>query len=289
MSAFATLRRTARSRPESGSRIPSGATRARCWPLLLAALVGWSIAPMARGLESARAVTDSSRRQMDALVGTVVDAAGRPMDQVEVYIAGTDLSTRSDARGRWRFVNPPVGARVVVARRTGYVPYVREVVVGSQGSDTVSLLLRRFPTKLSAVEVTARSSNAQADAATLADRLMQIRVGTGRLFTRDDILRMRPYSIAELLFGIPGISVTRGQTDIVVTTTRSGVGVMNVEGQACQLQFYLDNTPITNEGVRTLDPQTFRSVEVYPQAVVLTGLPMRPDKCGAIVINTLRR
>ena len=47
--------------------------------------------------------------------------------------------------------------------------------------------------------------------------------------------------------------------------------------------------PIENEGVAALDPLTFRSVEVYPQTVLLTGLPMRPDRCGAIVINSLRR
>jgi hypothetical protein len=64
---------------------------------------------------------------------------------------------------------------------------------------------------------------------------------------------------------------------------------MNIEGQPCQIQFYLNTTPISNEGVSTLDPMTFRSVEVYPQTAQLTGLPTRPDRCGAIVINTMRR
>lgn len=64
---------------------------------------------------------------------------------------------------------------------------------------------------------------------------------------------------------------------------------MNVEGQLCQLQFFLDNTAIDNESVAALDPLTFRSVEVYPQVVQLTGLAMRPDRCGAIVINSIRR
>jgi hypothetical protein len=247
---------------------------------------GSAAAPVARA--QVQAPSDSSRRS-DALVGTVVDAVGKPMAQIEVYIAGTDRSTRTDERGMWRFPNPPSGPRVVVARRTGYVPYVREVVVGSQGNDTLTLLLRRFPTRLSTVEVTARSTSAQADAAELAERLMQLRVGSGRLFVRDEILRTHPHSIAELIFGIPGISVTRSQTEIIVTTTRSGVGVMTVEGQPCQLQFYLDNTPIANDAVVALDPMMFRSVEVYPQAVVLTGLAMRHDKCGAIVINSMRR
>jgi len=254
-------------------------------PLSLAALLSTGAGAQERG----RAGADTVRRPPDELIGLVLDAAGQPMQQVEVYIAGTDRATRSDTRGHWRFLNPPAGPHVVVARRTGYVPYVREIVIGSQANDTLSLLLRRFPTALSTVQVNARSLSAQADAAMLAERLMQIRVGTGRLFTRDDILRMRPHSIAEMIFGVPGIAVTTGQTDIVVTSTRAGVGIMNVDGQPCQLQFFLDNTPISNEGVRSLDPMTFRSVEVYPQAVLLTGLPVRHDKCGAIVINTLGR
>jgi hypothetical protein len=251
----------------------------------LAAVLSNAASAQQRG----RPVADSAVRTPDELIGFVLDAAGQPMAQVEVYIAGTERVTRTDARGRWRFAKPPAGPHVVVARRTGYVPYVREVVIASQFNDTLSLLLRRFPTTLSTVQVNARALSAQADAATLAERLMQIRVGTGRLFTRDDILRMRPHSIAEMLFGIPGIAVTPGQTELVVTSTRAGVGIMNVEGQACQLQFFLDNTPISNEGVRTLDPMMFRSVEVYPQTVLLTGLAMRHDKCGAIVINTMGR
>ncbi len=237
----------------------------------------------------AQAVAAKPAPRGDALVGTVVDVVGRPMPAIEVYLAGTDRSTRTDARGVWRFPNPPVGPRVVVAREVGFVPYVREVLVGSNSNDTLSLLLRRFPRTLSVVEVRARTNGATSDANMVAERLMQMRVGSGRLFTRDQILQMRPYSVAELLFGIPGMSVKRGQGEIVATSTRAGIGIMNVEGQQCQLQFYLDNTPIDNEGVAGLDPLTFRSVEVYPQTVQLTGLSMRPDRCGAIVINTTRR
>ena len=253
-------------------------------------LVGFFVwTSVAASQDRSRAAIDSLRRDTDALIGTVVDVVGRPMDGVEVYIAGTDRTTRTDSRGLFRFASPPPGARVVVARQIGYVPYVREVIVSSRGGDTLSLLLRRFPRTLSAIEVNARTAAAASNASILAERLMQLRVGSGRLFTRDEILRMRPYSIAELIQGIPGVNVTRNQTEIIATSSRSGVGVLNVEGQACQLQFFLDNTPISNNGVPSLDPMMFRSVEVYPQALILTGLSMHPDKCGAIVINTVRR
>lgn len=243
----------------------------------------------AAGAQAGSRPADSTRRVTDALTGVVVDVIGQPMDQVEVYIAGTGRTTRTDTRGRWFFADPPPGPRVVVARRTGYVPFVREVVVGSGGNDTLSLVMRRFPTKLSPVEVRARAAAAASDADILAERLNQIRVGSGRLFTRDEILRMRPYSVAELVFGIPGTTVSRTPDSIVVTSTRSGVGIMNIQGQQCQLQFFLDNTPIANSALPALDPMSFRSVEVYPQTVILTGLAIRPDRCGAIVINTVRR
>ena len=244
--------------------------------------------PVTAGAQ-ARANPDSVRRREDALVGTVVDVIGKPMDQVEVYIAGTDRAVRTDARGVWRFENPPVGPRVVVARQLGFVPYVREVQVGAITIDTITLVLRRYPRTLSTVEVTARTRLATSAANEISERLLQMQVGSGRLFTREQILQMRPFSIAELIYGIPGIAVRRGQGEIIVTSTRAGVGIMNVDGQQCQLQFYLNTTPIGNEGVSQLDPMTFRSVEVYPQTVQLTGLPTRNDRCGAIVINTMRR
>lgn len=259
-------------------------------PLLAAFFAGPARAQVGVGAQPpVQTVSDTVRQEDDVLIGTVVNVVGRPMDQVEVYIAGTDRTTRTNASGVWHIRNPPPGPRVVVARQLGYVPYVREVVVGRRSTDTLALILRRYPNTLSPVEVRARTSASTVGADIVAERLSQIRVGSGRLFTRDEILRMRPYSIAELLFGIPGIRVTRGQTEIIATSTRAGVGIQNVEGQACQLQFYLDNTPIDNEGLASLDPTMFRSVEVYPQTLILTGLPMRPDKCGAIVINSVRR
>ena len=239
-----------------------------------------SARPAANGAQNAAA---------DALIGTVVDVIGRPMAGVEVYIASTDRTTRTDARGMFRFSNPPVGPRVVVARELGYVPYVRELVVGSKGNDTLALLLRKFPRTLSTVQVRDQTTFATTNANIIAERLMQLRVGSGRLFTRNDILQMRPLSVAELIMGVPGIAVTRGQTEIVATSTRSGVGMMNRESGPCQLQFFLDNTPIDNEALPALDPALFRSVEVYPQVVILTGLPVRSDRCGAVVINTVRR
>ena len=225
----------------------------------------------------------------DVLMGTVVDVIGRPMPDIEVYLARTDRSTRTDAKGIWRIMKPPAGAHVVVARMFGYVPYMREVIIDGGTADTVDLLLRRYPTTLSQVEVRARSNRSEADADVVADRLTQLKANAGRLFTRSLILEQRPYSLAELIQGVPGIAVRRGQGEIVATSLRGGASIGAGGGAQCELQFFLDITPLDNAGAASIDPLTVRSVEVYPQNVLLPGLPQRSDKCGFIVVNSLRR
>lgn len=236
-----------------------------------------------------RDAVSAAREPVDAIVGSVVDVIGKPMRGIEVYLARTDRVVRTDERGVFRFESPPVGAHVIVARSIGYVPYVRELIIGSGANDTIALLLRRYPRTLTAVQVTARSKATAADAEVVAERLMQMRVSAGRLYTRAQILEQRPYSLAELIQGVPGVLVMRGRGEIIATTARAGVGTMNTSGEPCQLQFFINGTPIDNEGAASLDPLNFRSVEVYPQSILLPGLPMRADKCGAIVINMMRQ
>lgn len=252
------------------------------WPVLL---IG---APLLSQPPSPVATADA---RVDQFVGLVVDVIGKPMADVEVILARTDRTARTDARGIFRIGQPPTGPHVVMARAIGFVPYPREVVIGSARSDTVTLVMRRYPRTLSRVEITARSNATAADAAMVADRLVQMKASAGRLYTREQILELRPYSIVELVQGVPGILMKRGQGEITAVSTRAGVGVFNNSetGAPCQLQFYLNTTPIEPEGVASLDPLNFRSVEVYPQTVLLPGLPSRPDRCGAIVINVMRR
>lgn len=240
-------------------------------------------------------------RSRDELVGWVVDAAGKPMDDVEVLIVGTKYTVRSTVQGFWRIVDPPNGPHVVLARQIGYIPYQREVIVGRSTTDTLSLLLRRYPRTLSTVEVTARAKSATANAEAQGQRLIQMRVGAGRLYTREYILETRPYSIAELVQGVPGLTIQRlrgNGTDgeVVATISRNRGGSSGSQGvgndgfsNACPMQFFLDSSPIDGDQVGRLDPSTFRSVEVYPMNVVIPGLPQRGDRCGAIVINAFRR
>lgn len=224
------------------------------------------------------------------ILGTVIDPTGKPLAGVEVHFTGAGRSTRTDDAGRWRFDDPPAGPRVLSARLVGWTPVTATVNVAAGRLDTLPLVMRRFPNTLSTVEVTARSRAADWDAERLAERLMQMRAGTGRLYTRDDILRAQATSIADLVRGVPGVNVRTGKNgSIIATSARGGVGAMQVQGQGCPLQFYLDGRAVDNEVVAALSPLQFASVEVHPNTAIFTGMPTFPGKCGAVIVRMFWR
>lgn len=221
------------------------------------------------------------------LLGDVVDALGRPMPNVEVYLAGTDLTTRTDARGFWIFPNPPRGARVLGARALGYAPFARALNISAQRPDTIPIALRRLPRTLSAVKIQATYAGAVLEATAMAERILQLRVSTGKLYTRDSILARQPQSMVDLLMGIPGIVARREQQGFSVVSTRSGTGALAVAGSPCPVQFFVNRAAVDIDFVASMSPLQWQSVEVHPVATMLSGLPMVSGTCGAVVITMM--
>ena len=223
------------------------------------------------------------------LLGDIVDALGRPMANVEVYLAGTRFATRTDARGFWIFPDPPRGARVLGARALGYAPISRAVNISSRRPDTIPLAMRRLPRTLSTVKVQATYEGAKIEASTMAERIMQLRVSTGRLYTRDSILARNPQSMVDLLMGIPGVLARREQQGFSVVGSRRGLGTGSGPGagEGCPMQFFLNRAPVDVESVAAMSPLQWQSVEVHPITTILAGLPIVPGTCGAIIITMM--
>ncbi len=221
------------------------------------------------------------------LMGDVIDAVGRPMEGVEVLLTGTGLTTRTDRRGFWIFPNPPAGPAVLAARLLGYAPVTRPVNLLAGVPDTIPLIMRRLPRTLSTVQVRAQYDGAFVDATVMAERLSQLRVNAGRLYTRDEILRMQPQSVVDLLVGVPGVSAKRDLAGAIsVTTKRLGTGAMSIKDEPCPFQFYINRSAVDIEQVAAMSPLQFHSVEVYPITTMLSGLPFIGGRCGAVVIST---
>jgi TonB-linked SusC/RagA family outer membrane protein len=116
-------------------------------------------APLARALALGTLLAASpallAAQATGRITGTVTDsAAGRPLGQVQIQIAGTRLGTLTDESGRFTLANVPAGEVTVDARRLGYQPITRRLTVAAGGTATVALNMRTATLTLQAVVTT---------------------------------------------------------------------------------------------------------------------------------------
>ncbi len=97
----------------------------------------------------------TARAQTGTVVGQVTDAITKlGIGNAAVQIEGTRLGANTDQEGRYRIANVPIGPRIVVARRIGYVPMRQAVTVGSDQSVTGNLVLQAAATSLDQIVIT---------------------------------------------------------------------------------------------------------------------------------------
>lgn len=79
------------------------------------------------------AVLPARAQQTAVLSGTVTDAAGQPLPGANVFLAQTQRGTTTDAQGRYRLGNVPLGAHRLVASIVGYETAAEDLVLREPG------------------------------------------------------------------------------------------------------------------------------------------------------------
>lgn len=88
------------------------------------------------------------------LTGTVIDDAGQPVASANVFLAGTQRGTATDAQGRYRLTNVPLGAHRLVASSIGYTTGAEDLVLRRAGEEKrVDFRLKRSEVALGEVTV----------------------------------------------------------------------------------------------------------------------------------------
>ncbi|HST61358.1 MAG TPA: TonB-dependent receptor plug domain-containing protein, partial [Longimicrobium sp.] len=101
------------------------------WKAALLCLLGLALLPGHARAQSTGRVT-----------GTVTDAgSGQPLAAATVTVAGTSLSTATDAQGRYTLAGVPAGSRSVSAARLGYGTGQRTVTVAAGAEATANFAL----------------------------------------------------------------------------------------------------------------------------------------------------
>lgn len=203
---------------------------------------------------------------------------GLPLAGAQVSVREMNVRATTDASGRASLTGLPAGSRALVVRYLGYAPEEVVVTLTPDRVASVALSLRVQPIALAAVAVRAQRSRLQ-DTGFFQRRSG----GFGTFVTREDIERMRPRFLSDVLRRVAGISL---QSSAYGGTSRASMRGNKVLG-GCPIQYYVDGTMTGFFNIDEVQPQDVEGLEIYRGAATIPPAYNKGSAmCGVIVIWT---
>lgn len=249
---------------------------ALCAALLLPAIVtAIAAAPTAADAQRVnpilRSPTAPLATRLGVLVGAISDWSGAPVADAEISILSAEVRVRSNADGRFRFVDVPLGQYLLVMRRDGYRPLAAVVELGR--ADTLGLRYTMQP--------------ARADRGAPAGGPQfgpPQETGERFLVARDEIDRRALATSAEYVALAPDVTLVLlpnalGLSDLVaVNAGRPGLAPGDPP-EGCMLPVVIDDVAMPARMPLALlpEPRDIERLEVFAASA---------SACGTIVIRT---
>lgn len=179
--------------------------------ITLAVILGVTWPAPAAAQRAAAPASPRATPSTGAVRGRVVDrVTQRPVADVRIAIAGTDLDARTDAEGAFTLRGVPVGTHRVRAIRVGYQPAVApDVVVGAGYPAQLRFELARLETMLAAMRV-------DRDAAAIAP---PPDAPVTAVTLTADLVRRAPGALADvsrLVQALPGVATGNDQRNDII-------------------------------------------------------------------------
>ena len=208
----------------------------------------------------------------------VARTSREPIGGAHMTVLGTALSTWTDSAGHFAFTSVPAGVRVVQARIVGYPVGSWIIQLGEGQSFSQELEMEARAIEVAGVTVTAPPDQGWRSEAGFERRRLH---EPGFFFTREEIVRRRSPTIADLLRSVPGVfTMCRGNNNCQVM-------LGSTIGRRCAAEYFLDGFPATFSTGPNFPVNQIRGVEVYRD---ITEVPVdfqRPNnRCGVIAIWT---
>jgi len=252
-------------------------------------------------------ITPTMRRDTTAIVrtsrgrgrvrGTVRLLNGNAVRDVHVTIWGSGLETTTDSTGAFVLDSVPEGSQTLVARFLGLTPYQGVIDVNASEAAVHDVTLAPLVTMLDTLRV--RAPGRPADSWRAAFETRRTR-GLGEFLDEQQIERMNPQQVSDLLREMPGI-------DILAAGSFGRRVLMRgrAAGMFCVPAVFVDGLRFFTGGQRpgtttdfmeytgtadleyVVNPRDVKAIEVYPRDA---GIPVEfddpNDGCGSIVIWT---
>jgi carboxypeptidase family protein/TonB-dependent receptor-like protein len=217
------------------------------------------------------------------LAVTVAARGGEPLGAARVSVEGTGISGITNAAGGVRFVSLPAGMRTVEVRMIGLA--TRRVAVQLKNGETRDLRVEMDvdPVALRAVEGTAENRTRGMRMLASAGFYERQVGSTGTFVTREQIERMRPRFLSDVLRRYASIKL---QTNMF---NRSRVGGRRQAGPAsrCEPLFFINGVPAERFEPDDIRPEDVEGIEIYDgPADIPPAFNRQYTSCGAIVVWT---
>ncbi|MBC8113869.1 MAG: carboxypeptidase regulatory-like domain-containing protein [Candidatus Saccharimonas sp.] len=210
------------------------------------------------------------------LEGSLTNAGSR------VEVVGTDVVALTNEKGEFTLRNLPSGSHVLLARHLGFGAEVVPVDLSSREPKKVTIKLPKFVAVIDPVVVTARRV-ASLDNVGFTRRK---KAGFGYYLDPEQIQRMHPNHITDILRHVPGLRVSYSPQGEVVSSSR---GVSSLSGGSC-VQYYVDDMPWLSAAPGDVNNFVNGSevvgVEVYQGANTPAQYSRAMQDCTTIVLWT---
>jgi len=206
------------------------------------------------------------------VTGRVSDSAGVAIVGAQVFVNRVGPRSLSDSSGRFRLVGLAAGARMIVVRRVGYHSATLTLSLARGETRDVTVRLAALPVPLDTIvsEAQATSENLRRNGFYARRRL-----GFGYFLSRDEIERMRPVTLTDVLRRLPFLHVSEhlGRTSVVT------------QDRTCRPVLYLDRMPVAD--VDGIPVEIVDGLEWYRHATEVPVEFVRPGAaCAALLIWT---
>jgi hypothetical protein len=228
-----------------------------------------------------RSPTAPLATRLGVLEGSVTDSSLRPIAEAEISILRADVRVRSNAAGRFRFVDVPLGQYLLVVRRTGFRPLAAVVELGR--ADTLHLRYR--------MELAFTDSGAPAD----GSQLGRPQGSEGRfVVTRDEMARRDLASSAEYVALSPDVRLVRlpnalGLSDLVAVKAGGQGLTADDPADVCALTVVVDDIRMPSRFPLALlpAPLDLAGIEVHAGTADATAQGSAPGgRCGMVIVRT---
>ena len=233
----------------------------------------------------AQGVVVQAQSRSAALIGSIHDSEGHPIDNADVSIVSMNALARTDSAGRFQLRSlDPVRVTVTI-RRLGFDPESFEFTLHAMTDDSVAVTMQQNVQLLDAMKSNSTLSHRFA---ALEDFYKRRSRGTGGSFlTRAEIERRNTTVLSEVLRDVPGVRILRG-----AGVQQGGVrfASSSTRSQVCKPNVWIDGQLARDMEVDEIPANDVEAMELYPGP---STTPMQFSQqatsyaCGAVVIWTL--